>query len=170
MFRFPAVVVGCFLLTLGLVPQLALAQIGAPDPGVPELAVLNRFNGKWEAKLQNSEEVIRATRKWMLNGRFQQHDFSLSSGNLSGIIYRGYDQQRQRYTLVMIDSQGSSSLLAGTWDQDQKTFTFRAIDSSCPLQQYESYFPDENTEQWTIITGGDNPIEVSGVAKRVGDF
>ncbi|MDC6657791.1 hypothetical protein OEZ74_26310, partial [Leclercia adecarboxylata] len=75
----------------GLECVVAAAEpvIGQHDPGVPELAVLERFAGRWEAQLANSDELIHGTRVWVLSGRFLQHDYTLSSGSLSGTLYRG---------------------------------------------------------------------------------
>lgn len=139
---------------------------GQHDPGVPELAVLEHFVGKWDGRLQGSEEVIHATRKWVLSGKFIKHDFDLASGGLSGTIYRGYDRERNRYTMVMVDSQGTVSLLAGYWSETLKTLTFESVDVSCPIKKYESYFPDDQTEQWTITTQGENSAELHGTAKK----
>ncbi len=141
------------------------AQNSGHDPGVPELAVLNQFLGNWSGTIPNSDESINASRAWILNGRFLKHDFALSSGNLSGVIYRGYDQKNSRYTLTIFDSTGSVSLLAGDWSKELKTFSFDAIDSSCAVQKYESYFPDDHTEHWRLVMK-ENMAEVNGIAKK----
>lgn len=151
----------------GLCQHCQAQQPPGYDQGVPELAVIDRMSGTWEARVVNSDETIRATRKWILNGRFQQHEFELASGNLRGLIHRGYDQQNRRYTMLLIESQGSASMLVGDWNAELRTLSFRAVDSSCFIQTYESHFPDDNTEQWTLTTGGENSVEVSGVVKRV---
>lgn len=155
------------LSVLGQLPDCQAQPPPGYDRGVPELAVIDRFSGTWEAQVVNSDETIRATRKWILNGRFQQHEFELASGNLRGLIYRGYDQERKRYTMTLMESQGSVSMLVGDWNAELRTLSFRAIDSSCFIQTYESHFPDDNTEQWTLTTGGENPVEVSGIVKRI---
>lgn len=142
--------------------------IGQHNQGVPELAVLEQFSGHWESDLNNSVEVIQGTRHWVLGGHFQQHDYSLLSGNLSGTMYRGYDSKNGRYTMLMIDSKGTASMLAGHWNESQKTLSLEAIDRSCLVQKYESYFPDDNTEKWTLTIVGDGEVVLSGTAKRQG--
>ncbi|MCA9088628.1 MAG: DUF1579 family protein [Planctomycetaceae bacterium] len=145
----------------------AAEPIGAHNPSVPELEVLERMAGTWEASFGGSDEVIRSTRIWVLDGRFLKHEFAVSNGALRGIIYRGYDQKNARYTLTFLDSQGNVSLLAGHWDAEQKTLRLDAVDSSCPVRRYESSFLDDSTEQWTIQIQGDELTEVSGVAKKI---
>ncbi len=154
-------------------PGLLFAEeaenFGAPNPGVPELKELVRFQGEWEAQLGNSDQKIPSKRKWMFDGHFLKHEFEVSGGALRGTIFRGYDQKNQRYTMTFLDSQGNASLLAGSWDQELKNFTFDAVDSSCPIQKYESYFPDEKTEQWTITFDNTQQSQVSGIAKKLSD-
>lgn len=155
----------CSLFFAGSVCNAA-EPVGAHNPSVPELAVLERMAGTWEASLGGSDDAIRSTRIWILDGRFLKHEFAVSNGALRGIIYRGYDQKNSRYTLTFLDSQGNVSLLAGNWDAEQKTLRFDAIDNSCPVRHYESTFLDDSTEQWTIQIQGDELAEVSGIARK----
>ncbi len=136
------------------------------DPAIPELAVLEQFVGTWKAHIGQSDQVIDSRRSWALGGRFLKHEFSHAGGQLQGTIYRGYDQRNNRYTLTFLDSQGNVSLLVGEWNQEQKLFHFEAIDRSCHVLQYESYFPSPGTEQWTLTLAGKNPVVVSGVARK----
>ncbi|MCA8990667.1 MAG: DUF1579 family protein [Planctomycetaceae bacterium] len=140
--------------------------VGKHSPNVSELAVLERFAGSWEGHLVNSDQVIASQRVWVLDGRFLKHDFNFGSGSLTGTIYRGYDTKNSRYTLMWIDSQGTASLLAGYWSEEQKTLTFEAVDSSCRIAKFESYFPDAMTEQWLIIGQGDEAFELRGVTVK----
>lgn len=155
-----------------LVPGLPTAvcgqnQGGGPNPGVPELKVLDRMTGKWEGHLPNSDAVIPSTRKWVLDGRFLRHEFSLSTGAISGIIYRGYDQKNNRYVMTFLDSTGNASFLTGHWSSDQKILSYEASDDSYFVQKYESYFPDDKTEQWTIAFRGENGSgEITGTAVK----
>lgn len=141
--------------------------VGSANPGTPELNELRRFEGKWIGKLGNSDLSIPSQRTWVLDGHFLKHDFDSSNGAVRGTIFRGYDNRNHRFTMTFLDSQGNTSLLAGYWQKDLKTFTFEAVDSSCPVQKYESYFPDEKTEQWTITFDPDNSTVINGVATKV---
>lgn len=160
-------------LTLSL---LAFAAVGLPgfasaaepsgaNPGVPELTVLSRFVGTWVAQLRNTDEEIRSKREWVLDGRFVKHEFDLSSGGVSGVIYRGYNQKSRKYTMTFLDSSGNASHLTGHWDEERKMLTFEASDRSMLVQKYESYFPDDKIEQWTI-SFNDNSGEISGTASK----
>lgn len=147
-------------------PVVADEPIGAPNPNVPELQVLSRFEGRWEAQLGNSDQKITSSRVWTLDGYFLKHEFS-AAGALVGVIYRGYDTKNRNYTMTFHDSQGNVSMLTGYWNDDLKTLTYEALHSSCALKKYESYFPNEKAEHWTIVFETDNRAELSGVAKRV---
>lgn len=136
------------------------------DPGVPELQVLNRFVGRWNAAFGGSGTNIASTRRWVLNGKFLRHDFELSTGDVRGVIYRGYNQNTKEYTLTMIDSSGSVSLLSGQWDENLRTLRFEAVDTSCHISLYESYFPDETTEEWRIVVNNENRTDLRGVARK----
>lgn len=151
----------------GVLSSAEPASPGAPNPGVPELITLQRFAGNWEAKVPNSEDSIASKRIWILDGYFLKHDFELAGGSLRGTIYRGYDRANRRYTLTFLDSQGNVSLLAGHWNEDLKTMTFEAVSGACPIRRYESQFPDDDTEAWTIRFESDGQqVEVSGTAQR----
>lgn len=159
-----------FVLSLGVLIifcQMSHAEdFGDPSPNVPELSELKRFEGKWEGVLGNSDLTIPSERRWTLHGYFLKHDFETTGGLLHGVIYRGYDVKNERFTMTFLDSQGGSSLLVGHWNSDLKTFQFEAIDHTCRVQRYESYFPDERTEQWTIVFDSEKMTMITGVAKR----
>ncbi len=142
---------------------------GVPSPNVPELKQLNLFLGEWDAGLGNSNEKIDSERSWVMDGYFLKHTFEVSGGALRVVIYRGYNKDEHHYTLTILDSQGNTSLLTGNWNADLKTFIFEAVDSTVPVQRYESYFPDEKTEQWTIIFDSKNRNQISGVANKIAD-
>ena len=139
-------------------------QAGTPNPGRPELGQLRRFEGVWTAELPNSTDSVSSRRKWILNGMFLEHDFELSNGDVRGKILRGFDVEHQRYTLTIFVSSGGTEQLTGYWDEDLKTMTFNAANGSSEIQKYESYFPDDQTEKWTITlqSGG----QVSATAKK----
>lgn len=164
-------------LALGILFGLALnlatafaeeADSPAPgfDPGVPELKVLDRFVGRWTAEFGGSGTNVASTRRWVMNGKFIRHDFELSTGDVRGVIYRGYDQNTEEYTLTMIDSSGSVSLLSGHWDKNLRTLRFEAVDTSCHISLYESYFPDEMTEEWRIVVNNENRTDLRGIARK----
>ena len=166
MFRHLLIVLPVFLVGLFINSSASGEDVGSPSRNVPELKALNRFAGNWDATLGNSTEGIPSQRSWDLDGYFLKHTFSVSGGSLRGIIYRGYDAKAEHFTLTFLDSQGNASLLTGYWNADLKTFIFEAVDSSCPVQKYESYFPDDKTEQWTIIFDSEKLNQISGVAKK----
>jgi hypothetical protein len=138
-----------------------------PNPGVPELKILQKFFGTWEGSVGNSEETIHARREWILDGRFLRHEFTLSNGAVSGTIFRSYDTRQKHYVMVFLDSTGNTSHLTGQWSPEQNTLTFEATSSSMFIQKYESYFPDEKTEKWTATFQTDgNSGEITGTARR----
>lgn len=159
------------LAAVGLViggAAVARAEDPGPNPGVPELKVLQAFFGTWEGTVGNSDAVIKAKREWVLNSRFLKHEFTLIGGDLSGTIYRGYDTTEKEYTMVFLDSTGHASHLTGQWSEDQKMLTLEATDSAMLVQRYESYFPDPKTEKWKIEFRTENDVsEISGTAKRI---
>lgn len=166
MLRTTATMLCAFLLISFWGSLASCEEYGSPTPNVSELKELNRFAGSWDGSLGNSTEGIPSQRKWDLDGYFLKHTFSVSGGSLRGIIYRGYDTKAEHYTLTFLDSQGNSSLLIGYWNADLKTFIFEAVDSTCPVQKYESYFPNDKTEQWTIVFDSEKLNQISGVAKK----
>lgn len=156
-----------FLCTQSLQLSAADESFGEPSLNRPELKQLHRYAGKWEAKLGDSDLTILSTRVWVLDGYFIKHDFEVGAGTVRGTMYKGYDTQKNQYTLTILDSQGNQSLLTGDWNEDLKTFQFKAINNTSPIQEYESYFADEKTEQWTIVHGSETRAQLSGLAKRV---
>ncbi|MEZ6056987.1 MAG: DUF1579 family protein [Planctomycetaceae bacterium] len=141
--------------------------IGEPDPGVKELALLHRMSGRWVTQLDNSDVKVSGGRRWILDGKFLHQDFNTSNGTLRGTITRGYDQKRHHYTMTYLDNQGNAALLTGVWNEDQKMLTFDTNDRQSYMQKFELYFPDDNTEQWTVEVQGENElIRVTGIARR----
>lgn len=145
---------------------LMAEDAGSPSPNIPELKELNRFAGEWKANLDNGNLEISSSRTWAMDGYFLKHTYETSTGGFRGIIYRGYDKARHYYTLTFLDSSGNASLLTGDWNAELKTFIFEAVDQSVPIQRYESYFPDDKTEQWTIVYNNENRSLVSGRATK----
>lgn len=165
------VMLGVLGLVLGVGLSVEGAEpVGKPDGGVKELAVLDRMAGEWETQLDHSEDKVSGGRRWVLDGKFLQQDFAVSNGNLRGIMIRGYDQRRNCYTMTYLDTQGNTSFLTGYWNEDQKILSFDASHRESFMQKYESYFPDAETEQWTVTVLGDDSgaATVTGVARRKG--
>ncbi len=104
------------------------------QPGPPHQR-LNGFAGRWNAEFQfwtdeNVPPVVskgKSQQKWILGGRFLQQDFKgeLFGQPFNGMGLIGYDQTKQQYTAMWVDSSMTAiTTTTGTLSKDGKTLTF----------------------------------------------
>jgi hypothetical protein len=104
------------------------------EPGGPHKR-LDVFAGNWDAEFkfwaaENAPPAVtkgRSEQKWILGGRFLQQNFDgeLFGQPFSGMGLLGYDQVKQQYTAMWVDtSMTAITTTVGTIAKDGKTLTF----------------------------------------------
>src|SRR5262245_9972981 len=118
----------------GLDPAAIEAMMKAGTPG-PEHKRLEALVGSWgcvvrmymDPSAPPSEMKGKATRKWILDGRFLQAD---TEGEFGGMPFRGfgltgYDNLQKKYTTMWADNMSTAIMTSlGTCDAAGKTFTY----------------------------------------------
>jgi len=108
----------------------------AATPGAPH-KVLDVFVGDWEVASKwwmdpaapPMESKGTVSKKWILDGRFLQEDFS---GEMMGMPFKGtgltgYDNLKKQYNSFWVDSTTTAMLISlGTASKDGKTLTFNS--------------------------------------------
>jgi hypothetical protein len=104
------------------------------QPGAPHKQ-LDVFAGDWDAEFkffvaEDAPPVVtkgRSEQKWILGGRFLQQNFEgeLFGQPFSGMGLLGYDQVKQQYTAMWVDtSMTAITTSVGAFAKDGKTLTF----------------------------------------------
>jgi hypothetical protein len=113
----------------------------AATPGAPH-KVLDVFVGEWEVAskwwMDPAEPPMESkgtvTKKWILDGRFLQEDFS---GEMMGMPFKGtgmtgYDNIKKQYNSFWVDSSTTAMINSlGTASKDGKTLTFNTRMDDC---------------------------------------
>ncbi|HUG18615.1 MAG TPA: DUF1579 family protein [Planctomycetaceae bacterium] len=136
-------------------------------PGSEELKRLDRYVGKWEGTVKETDLTSTSEMSWILGGTVLQQKYKYSDG-ATGLILRGYDKETGQYFFTLMDSREIVLLLSnGSWDAATKTFKFDGYRGSENVT-LRSTFPDNDTENWafTITKTGGEVTELRGTNKR----
>lgn len=136
-------------------------------PGSEELKRLDRYSGKWEGTVENTDLTSTSEMSWLLGGTVLEQKYKYSDG-ATGLILRGYDKETGQYFFTLMDSRDIVLLLPnGSWDEATKTFKFEGYRGSENVK-LRSTFQDDDTENWafTITKAGGEVTELRGTNKR----
>jgi len=126
-----------------LFPIIPSVEVG-PNKNVPELQVLSKYLGTWEAEIDRIPELKSVmTSKWILNGNYlelSQDDSADESGkfNTKTKTLMTYDREKKVYRTWSFDDRGHTVVAEGTWNAKAQTMT-----------------STEKLGEWTIVSTAD---------------
>ncbi len=115
-------------------PAFGADEFAPPKPG-PELEMLKKLEGKWDATTKfkiapdkpEQESKGTMTYKMVCGGLWLSSDFE---GEFGGQKFQGkgldtYDSTKKKYTMIWVDSMATTPMIGeGTFDKESKTLTY----------------------------------------------
>ncbi len=130
----------------------------------PELKVLERLVGTWDAKAVSKpaewtptevRTTSKITRKWVLDGRFLQDTSEISDGS-EGLSLFTYDPQMKAYQSWWFSSEGHTSKSTGQWDAASETISFKADLGNGLTSRGSVRFLDKDHHDWKVVVQDGN--------------
>lgn len=149
-----------------------------PDKLPPELAILERLVGTWDAKAVSkpaewTPKEVRTTshitRKWVLDDRILQDTSKISDGS-EGLSLLTYDTQMKAYRSWWFNSEGHTTKSTGQWDAASETMSFKSDLGNGLTSRASVRFIDKDRHDWKVVVkDGDDKLYFHGewyVARR----
>lgn len=146
-------------LLIALSAAVALGGEGPPKP--PELKVLERFVGTWDAESVSKPAVwtpkeVREkyveVREMILDGWFVESKARAADGKTdSGIWMMTYDLARREYREWLFLTGGFSIQWSGQWDEATKTFSFTGDAGNGITSKLTVQFMDKDHIEFRIV-------------------
>lgn len=159
---------------------VALGDEGPPKP--PELKVLERFVGTWDAESISKPAVwtpneVRAkyveVREMVLDGWFVESKGRAADGKVDSTLWMmTYDLARREYREWLFVTGGFSIQWSGQWDEATKSFSFTGDAGNGITSKLTAHFSDKDHIEFRIIaTDSDGKVyqDMKGkLTRRVG--
>jgi hypothetical protein len=155
------VVIGLFAIVSAAV---ALGGEGPAKP--PELKVLEKFVGTWDAESVSKRAVwtpkeVRAkyveVRELVLDGWFVESKGRAADGKVDSALWMmTYDQARKEYREWIFLTGGLSAEWSGRWDEASKAFSFTGDAGNGITSKLTARFPNKDHIEFRILATNSN--------------
>ena len=167
-------------ITTAVIVSIAFTHLlAASEPGpskeVPELAVLNNWAGKWDARIEKPTRRTGVSHgTWIAGGRHLQQTWTIEADadnpEMSGTWIMTYDVRKKVYRQWQFNSDGPTAEAAGIWNTDKRTMIWTRRNAETGVTTItRAGFPKAGVEQWEMTTSNRNGktiFEMSGQVIR----
>lgn len=167
------------LTLLVLLPSNARTDDAPPPP--PELKVLDRYVGVWNATFrakpatwtpQETNGSAVDEFRWVLGNRFLELNATSKPEGMQAKILYTFDAGTKAYRSVYFNSKGQMTRYAGTWDEATKTFRWVGEVEGVPNQAkvvITDRWVDDDRREYTVVAkeaAGTVLFDMAGTAVR----
>ncbi|MFM8215019.1 MAG: DUF1579 family protein [Pirellula sp.] len=148
----------------------ASVLIAGDDPKrSSELQVLEYLIGDWETVVTVKETEVKATsiqsRKWSRDGKFVlSEELDLSTNKESHFLVT-YDPTAKKYRACFMN-EGATVPLLGTWDESNKTMTWKSTDIAFEHEGVHRKINDDLVEWTMTVTSPEGKVVLDISAKQ----
>lgn len=155
-----------------LFPIIPNVEVG-PNNKVPELQVLSKYLGTWDAEPEGISEIKAVmTVKWILNGNYLEMEDVISHANGTFVkkskTLMTYDQEKKVYRKWSFNDSGEAVIAEGTWNAKTQTMTLSEKLGKHTIVDKADFSKDGIIQWHSTVSNEDDKLtkEANSLAKR----